>query len=274
MIHYDVRGVRVPAMFYGTAWKEARTTALTGQALAAGFTAIDTAAQRKHYDEAAVGAALAAFPGRAGVFVQTKFTYQRGQDHRLPYDPTAPLATQVQQSFARSREHLGTIDALVLHGPWSGVGWSREDREVWAAMEALVDAGQVRLLGVSNASAAQVAELCASARLRPAFVQNRCYASRGWDREVRALCAASDMRYQAFSLLTANRAELSDGRVRRVATRTGRSVPEVAFAFALARGMIVLTGTSDPAHMRADLTADGVPLGEDDLDLLDGIGGA
>ena len=37
------------AFLYGTAWKEDATERLVGAALAAGFRAIDTANQRKHY---------------------------------------------------------------------------------------------------------------------------------------------------------------------------------------------------------------------------------
>ena len=48
----------MPAVMYGTAWKEDRTAALTCLALEAGFRAIDTANQRKHYFEAGVGEAL------------------------------------------------------------------------------------------------------------------------------------------------------------------------------------------------------------------------
>ena len=54
-----VSGIPVPTFWYGTAWKEDRTEALTQLALAAGFRGIDTANQRKHYFEAGVGAAVA-----------------------------------------------------------------------------------------------------------------------------------------------------------------------------------------------------------------------
>src|SRR5262245_5480012 len=134
-----VQGVPVPAFFYGTAWKEDRTEELTRRALRAGFTAIDTANQRKHYHEAAVGDAVAAFLAEGGrredLFLQTKFTYARGQDHRLPYDPRAPYEQQVEQSFARSLEHLrvSTLDSYVLHGPES-YGLTTGDRTVWRAM--------------------------------------------------------------------------------------------------------------------------------------------
>src|ERR1700678_4121956 len=96
-----------PAFLYGTAWKEERTAGLVGLALRAGFRGIDTANQRRHYFEGGVGEALesayaAGVVTRSELFLQTKFTYRPGQDHRLPYDPSAPLATQVAQSLASS----------------------------------------------------------------------------------------------------------------------------------------------------------------------------
>src|SRR5580700_9979623 len=123
-----------PDFLYGTAWKEDRAPALTELALRIGFRGIDTANQRRHYFEAGVGEGLAAAYGagvvtRADVFLQTKFTYRPGQDHRLPYDPTASLSNQVAQSMASSLEHLRTdyVDSYVLHGPASGYEWTEAD---------------------------------------------------------------------------------------------------------------------------------------------------
>jgi diketogulonate reductase-like aldo/keto reductase len=150
--------VSVPEFLYGTAWKEDRTPALTELALRAGFRGIDTANQRRHYFEAGVGQALAAayragLVTRADLFLQTKFTYQGGQDHRLPYDPAADLSTQVAQSMASSLEHLGTdhVDSYVLHGPASGHGWTDDDAEVWAAMVKERDARAAELCASSSA---------------------------------------------------------------------------------------------------------------------------
>jgi diketogulonate reductase-like aldo/keto reductase len=55
-----VDGVSVPRLIYGTAWKEGETERLTALALRQGFRGVDTANQRKHYHEAAVGRAIAA----------------------------------------------------------------------------------------------------------------------------------------------------------------------------------------------------------------------
>jgi diketogulonate reductase-like aldo/keto reductase len=248
----------VPAFVYGTAWKEERTEELVRVALAAGFRAIDTANQRKHYHEAGTGAAIREWieAGRRGeLFLQTKFTFRPGQDDRLPYDPSAPVREQVWQSFASSLEHLGVehLDSLLLHGPSQRDGFGEADREAWRAMEAVHDQGGTRLLGVSNVTLEQLEALWALARVKPAFVQNRCYATRGWDAEVRAFCDDHDIVYQGFSLLTANRPVWNHSEVAQIARERGLVPAQVIFALALALGMLPLTGTTDPRHMAKDL---------------------
>jgi len=276
-----VRGVHVPGFLYGTAWKEDRTEQLVVDALAAGFRGIDTANQRKHYHEEGVGRGLqralaAGKLRRADLFLQSKFTFRDGQDHRLPYDPDAPVADQVAQSYASSLAHLGVdaLDSLVLHGPSRRDGLGPADHEAWRAMEAIASAGRVRWLGISNVTARQVVDLIAFARIPPAFVQNRCYAERGWDRLVHAACVAHDIVYQGFSLLTANRPVLAHAGVAAIAARHGVSPAQVVFRFAQQRGMLPLTGTSDPAHMRLDLAVTGFELGAEELAVVDGAGAA
>lgn len=255
-----IDGVRVPPFLYGTAWKEGETQRLVELALEQGFRGIDTANQRRHYHEAAVGKGIAVaiakgLVTRDDLFLQTKYTFQSGQDHRLPYDPKASIAIQVEQSFASSLEHLGTtiIDSYVLHGPTRNVGLAAADWEAWRAMEAIHDSGRARMLGVSNISLEQLQRLCQEARVRPRIVQNRCYASRGWDRGVREFCTANDMIYEGFSLLTANRDAMAHPEMARIAKRHGRTISQIVFRFALDIGMLPLTGTTNPENMRADL---------------------
>jgi diketogulonate reductase-like aldo/keto reductase len=90
-------------------------------------------------------------------------------------------------------------------------------------------------------------------RVKPAFVQNRCYAINGWDADIRAFCVQNEIVYQGFSLLTANARELGSAPVTRAAQRTGRTAAQVVFRFALQVGLLPLTGTSSPVHMREDL---------------------
>ncbi|HEU5115499.1 MAG TPA: aldo/keto reductase, partial [Isosphaeraceae bacterium] len=271
-----IDGVRVPRFLYGTAWKEEETRRLTELALRAGFRGIDTANQRKHYFEQAVGEGIASAIAdgvvtREDLFLQTKFTFRNGQDQRLPYDPQAPVATQVEQSFASSLEHLNTdwVDSYVLHGPSRGVGLGPEDWEAWRAMEAIHDQGKARFLGVSNVMLDQLELLCRQARVKPRFVQNRCFAVRAWDRDIRAFCSGQGIVYQGFSLLTANRGVLVHPEVAKIAETYGKTVTQVVFRFALDVGMIALTGTTDPEHMRMDLEVADFALEPDEVERIE-----
>ena len=270
----------IPAFLYGTAWKEDRTPALTELALRMGFRGIDTANQRRHYFEAGVGQGLAAayragLVTRADLFLQTKFTYQGGQDHRLPYDPAADLSTQVGQSMASSLEHLGTdhVDSYVLHGPASGRGWSDADAEVWAAMAKERDAGRTRLLGVSNVSLRHLEQMAATGAGTPAFVQNRCFARLGWDRDVRAFCVDRSIVYQGFSLLTANPEVLHDRVVGSIAARERATPAQVVFRFAQAVGMLPLTGTSSAEHMKQDLASHELAVSDEEVRRIESLAG-
>lgn len=253
-------GISIPSFLYGTAWKEEATYGLVETALRQGFRGIDTANQRRHYYEAAVGQGIRAAISngtikREDLFLQTKYTFQRGQDHRLPYDPTEPISVQVEQSFASSLEHLQTdyIDSYVLHGPTLRSGLTAADWDAWRAMEIIHDSGRARLLGVSNVSREQLHALHHEARIKPAFVQNRCYAVKSWDLDVRDYCEANGIIYQGFSLLTANRDVLAHPEVARIAKRQRRTINQIVFRFALDIGMLPLTGTTSASHMQEDL---------------------
>jgi diketogulonate reductase-like aldo/keto reductase len=252
----------IPDFLYGTAWKEDRTATLTELALHAGFRAVDTANQRRHYNEAGVGEGLrtayrAGIATRADLFLQTKFTYPRGQDHRLPYNPAASVTVQVAQSLASSLEHLATdhVDSYLLHGPSSSYDWTDTDAEVWDAMRKERDAGRTRLLGVSNVSLSHLQQMEAAHAELPVFVQNRCFARLGWDREVRLFCHQRKIIYQGFSLLTANPEVLQHPPLIALAAQLNATPAQVVFSFARAVGVLPLAGTSSPEHMKQDLAS-------------------
>ncbi len=270
----------VPNFIYGTAWKEERTAALTELAVTCGFRGIDTANQRKHYFEAGVGQGLAvAYRAgvcvRADLFLQTKFTYRDGQDHRLPYDPEAGFAVQVRQSLASSFEHLGTdyVDSFVLHGPSSAYGWVEEDGEVWEAMCEERDAGRVRFLGLSNVSLQHLEQVVAAHGGGPAFVQNRCFARTGWDRDVRSFCTERKIIYQGFSLLTANVQVVRHPLIAELATRSNATPAQIVFGFARAVGILPLTGTSDAEHMKQDLAGGEIKLSPEEVSAIESLAG-
>jgi diketogulonate reductase-like aldo/keto reductase len=113
----------------------------------------------------------------------------------------------------------------------------------------------------------------ASGSETPAFVQNRCFARLGWDRDVRAFCTERKIVYQGFSLLTANPEVLHHPVVARIAARAQATPAQVVFRFARAVGMLPLTGTSSAEHMKQDLASHALPLSEDEVRTIESLAG-
>jgi diketogulonate reductase-like aldo/keto reductase len=270
-------GVSIPSFMYGTAWKKEATAQLVQLAVQSGFTAVDTANQLIHYQEALVGEALQALEKkgnqRDGLFVQTKFTPLGGQGGQPPYDPTADITTQVRQSFDSSLSHLGTdyVDSYVLHAPHSQRGLGEADWEAWAAMEDLYRSGKTKMIGISNVAADQLAKLCEQASVKPMIVQNRCFAALAWDKQIREICQAHGVIYQGFSLLTANREVLVYPEVQKIARRLDAGPAQIIFRFAMQIGMLPLTGTTSERHMKEDLQAEQLVLSDQEVQRIESI---
>jgi diketogulonate reductase-like aldo/keto reductase len=252
------QGVRTPRIIYGTAWKKTRTQELVRTAIEQGFRGIDTACQPKHYQEAGVGAAVAACLNggltRDDLYLQTKFTPLSGQDPaHIPYDPNASPEEQVAQSFSTSTHNLQTdhVDCLILH---SALSDRRQMMQVWGAMERIFHAGGARQLGISNCyDAATFAALYQLATVKPAVLQNRFYAQSGYDRELREFCRSRGIIYQSFWTLTANPQLLAHRAVSVPAAKYARTPPQVLFRYLTQNDIVPLTGTTSAIHMREDL---------------------
>ena len=136
-------------------------------------------------------------------------------------------------------------------------------------MEHLQLAGKTRLIGVSNVSVDQLVELHGKARVKPALVQNRCYAALGWDHAVRSFCREHEVVYQGFSLLTANPEALAHPKLGAVAARLGKSAEQIVFRFATQVGMVALTGTRSVEHMRDDVGIYDFDLGAEEVRMIE-----
>jgi diketogulonate reductase-like aldo/keto reductase len=265
---------RLPRIIYGTAWKKADTARLVTLAIQTGFRGIDTACQPKHYDEAGVGTGVAASLGqgltRADLYLQTKFTSLSGQDpDRVPYDRKATLPDQVAQSVKVSLANLQTdyLDCVLLHSPMPTMA---QTRSAWRALEAFVDAGQIRQLGISNCYRQDdIKGLFEGARIKPAVVQNRFYADTNYDRDIRAYCDQHQIIYQSFWTLSANPQLLAHKTIVGPAAIHQRTPAQLLFRFLTQIGVVPLTGTKSDAHMREDLSIFDFQLSSEELRAID-----
>jgi diketogulonate reductase-like aldo/keto reductase len=262
--------MKFPKLIYGTAWKEDSTEDLVNKAINEGFRGIDTANQRKHYNEEAVGKAISKSNiKREEFFIQTKYTYPNGQDNRIPYDINADYKTQVRQSFESSLEHLQLdyIDSYVLHGPL-GFGITQDDLEVWQEMESLHKEKLTSHLGVSNVDIEQLKALFKEAKIKPTFVQNRCFAQQVWDKDIREFCKTNNIIYQGFSLLTANPHIFP--KIKPLADKLNKTPAQIIFRFSTHIGILPLTGTRNQTHMKEDLNLN-FDLEESEINFIENI---
>jgi diketogulonate reductase-like aldo/keto reductase len=248
-------------MLYGTAWKKERSAALVTQALQAGFLAIDTAAQPKHYQEHLVGNGIRSFLStsdltRKDLYLQTKFTSIDGQDPRnLPYDPSTSITEQVKASVASSLHNLrhsenleeSYIDCLVLHSPLPTI---KQTMEAWDAMSSFVPS-KVLSLGISNTSLPILQHIWKNGSVKPKVVQNRFYSDTEWDITLREFCMQNGIQYQSFWTLTGNPELLNSQFVQKTAENVGISAEVALYSLVQSLGITPINGTK--SHIESDV---------------------
>ncbi|KAK6004017.1 hypothetical protein QM012_008867 [Aureobasidium pullulans] len=248
-------------MLYGTAWKKERTASLVQQALQAGFLAIDTAAQPKHYQEHLVGDGVRSFLStskftRQDLYLQTKYTSFNGQDpNNLPYDPSTSITEQVKASVASSLHNLrhngnaedSYIDCLVLHSPLPTMN---QTIEAWNAMSSFVPT-KVHSLGISNTSLPVLQHICSNSSVKPKVVQNRFYAATRWDIALRGFCSDNAIEYQSFWTLTGNPELLGGQLVAMVVEQAGVNAEVALYSLVQGLGITPINGTT--SHIESDV---------------------
>ncbi|CAG8405787.1 unnamed protein product [Penicillium salamii] len=280
----------IPIFIYGTAWKKDRSADLVYNAISAGFRAVDTAAQPRHYQEHLVGDGIRRaiadgiverkdlYVRTIAIFnipkdeitnfsqVQTKFSPISAQDpDNMPYDASAPVTEQVHASIKSSLQNLRSeedlksmdesyIDTVVIHSPLSTLA---QTLEAWHALETYVP-HRIRNLGISNCTLPMLRELCTSSQttVKPSVVQNRFYEDTLFDVPLRAFCRDNQVIYQSFWTLTANPDLVRSSPVQQLASHVEIS-PAAAF-YTLVMGLkdvTVLNGTKNDERMKEDLAA-------------------
>jgi diketogulonate reductase-like aldo/keto reductase len=279
----------VPRFVYGTAWKKDQTANLVYQALKAGFRAIDTAAQPRHYNEAFVGEGIARaiqgnitkrenlyvcpapFPSLKMILIpqiQTKYTPPSGQDAKnMPYSASQPLEEQVHTSLASSLSHftfpgLGEpyIDCLVLHSPLPTL---LETQRAWKVFESYVP-HKIRTLGISNTSLPVLKSLNTEMSIKPSVVQNRFYPATNFEVVLRQYCREEGIIFQSFWTLTGNPQLMKSRVVKEVAgelEKLGLGDEKAVALYSLVvglEGITVLNGTTNRERMESDLRSLGI----------------
>ena len=255
MTHYDVHGVSVPALGFGT-WQLRGDDARDGveHALALGYRHVDTA--QVYENEAEVGAALeAASVPRADVFLTTKVWTENVAPSKL--------APSVDESLRK----LGTdyVDLLLLH-------WPSDEVELEAqllALEGVREAGKARLVGVSNYPAGMLRD---ALEIVPDLATDQVehHVFLGQDR-LYGVVRERGMVLTAYSPL-AQGDVLGDETVREIADARGVGPAQVALAWVLGHDRAVaIPKASSAAHRESNLGAADLVLEDDERARLDAL---
>jgi pyridoxine 4-dehydrogenase len=243
--------------------------AVLREAVAAGVTHIDTSdAYGPHVTNRLIREALHPYPD--SLHIVTKVGAKRDRQGGWPpaRDPES-----LRRSVHENLENLG-LDVLDLVNLRLGDAEGPRPGPVAEPLETLVklrQEGLIRYLGLSNATAEQVAE--AQAITPIVCVQNMYNLAHRRDDELIDRLAAQGVAYVPFFPL-GGFSPLQSSALSTVAARLGATPIAVALAWLLRRSpnILLIPGTSSATHLRENIAGAGLPLSDEDLSELDKIG--
>ena len=255
MIHYDVQGVSIPALGFGT-WQLKGDSAQDGveHALALGYRHVDTA--QAYGNEAQVGAGLrASGVPRGDVFLTTK-TWG---------DTLAPdtLAPSVDESLRA----LGTdyVDLMLIHWPHPTIPLA----DTLGALAAVRQSGKARLVGVSNFPGGMLQR---ALEIDPQIATDQVeyHPFLGQDRLLDVV-RQREMVLTAYSPLAQGEV-LENPTVREIADAHGAGPAQVALAWLLGQDRVVaIPRTSSAAHRESNWAAADLALTDEERARLDAL---
>lgn len=184
---------------------------------------------------------------------------------------------RVSEQFERLiRPKLGgrRLDTLLLHHPALFVIDAGPDALMgpWRELEALVERGLVRRIGLSNAGPAFIEHLFAHAGVKPAVNQVEAHPGH-FDAELVRACQERGVEVQCYSPLGSGRVPvLREPALQRIARQAGRSPAQVCLRWSMQKGLVPIVRTARPEHMRDNLQARDFALDGAQMEAVDRVG--
>ncbi|WP_433892196.1 aldo/keto reductase family oxidoreductase [Streptomyces sp. CA-111067] len=243
--------------------------AVLREAVAAGITHIDTSdAYGPRVTNELIREALHPYP--ESLFIATKVGADRDAQGGWP---TARQPEDLRKQVHSNLKALGveTLDLVNMRMGDAEGTHPGSLAEPFGTLAELQREGLIRHLGVSNVTPEQVAEARGIAPV--VCVQNMYNLAHRADDDLVDRLAADGIAYVPFFPL-GGFTPLQTDALSRVATRLGAPPMSVALAWLLQRSpnILLIPGTSSPAHLHENIAGAGLPLSEEDLSALTTIG--
>ncbi len=262
----------IPALGFGTLIPDSVATKnATKAALEAGFRQLDTS--ERYRTEKEVGEAMqevfkAGKIKREDVFVATKLW---NNNHR-------PERVKTAFEASLKKLQLDYVDLYLIHTPFAFQPGEEQDprdangnviydqevtlQDTWKALEALVDEGRCKAIGLSDVGLEQTKEIFDAARIKPAVVhvESHPYLPE-WD--LVNYCKKNGIVFQAFAALghSSEPNLLKDPVITSIAKRVNRTPAQVLLAWAIQRGTALLTTSKTPSRIEENFDVSPIPEG-------------
>ncbi|WFD32321.1 hypothetical protein MSPP1_003366 [Malassezia sp. CBS 17886] len=223
----------------------------------AGYRHIDSAA--RYNNEEAVGRALKEWTTEKGVpreeiFITTKL-----------WDADQTRAAEAIDESLR-RLAVDYIDLYLIHSPEPG---SVSFQQAWKDMEAAVDAGKLRTIGVSNFDVEHLDALLPNTRIKPAV--NQIESHPFFAHEIlRNQTLERGLQIEAYSPM-AQGAALDRPEIQAIAKKHGKTPAQVLLRWGLQLGNIILPKSLTKHRIEANAQIFDFELDQDDMDVLNGL---
>lgn len=217
-------------------------------AISLGFRKIDTAHMYGNEVEVGRGVRESGVP-REEIFVATKiYPNQYG-------NPKAAI-----EGCLRKLD-LGYVDLMLLHHPGT------DDVKAYKAMERYVREGKIRSIGVSCYYIREIDDFIRQVDIKPVLVQNEVHPYYQ-DTDVVPHIQNLGIVVEAWYPLGGRGHQkelLNDSVLTEIAKRHGKSVAQVILRWDLQRGVVVIPGSSNPDHMKENISIFDFELTEDEM---------
>lgn len=220
-------------------------------ALALGFRKIDTAHIYGNEAEVGKGVRESGVP-REDIFVATKIYPNQYSD------PEKAIEECIRKL------DIGYIDLMLLHHPGT------DDVKAYRAMEKFVKDGKIRSLGVSCYYIKEIDDFIDKINIKPVLVQNEVHPYYQ-DIEVVSHIQKLGIAVEAWYPLGGRGHQkelLNDPVLTEIAQRHGKSVAQIILRWDLQRGVVVIPGSSNPEHMKENISIFDFELSDDEMALI------
>lgn len=166
-----------------------------------------------------------------------------------------------ENAINEALKKLGYIDMMLLHHP------GNNDVEAYKAIEKAVKEGKIKSIGLSNWYIKELKEFLPKINIMPALVQNEIHPYYQ-DTEVVEYIQSLGIAVQAWYPLGGRghqRELLNDSVLKEIAKKHNKSVDQIILRWHLQRGVIVIPGSSNRAHIIENTELYDFELSDDEM---------